>query len=266
MKGGMKERRQCECRFAESRRWSSDECGVDNEHAAILYRGSSRPSRVCLDLGGAFGPGDDVAWISLKHVLDSNCRRGRRHLTVHVFCAGDFDELVHVAAARNRDERRVPDVPEDSWLGQRRSGALYAGKGSRDGVRHQRSACAVAEEKPDEPRGAVKIGDAVYLQRQSVYACGTKPRCGGTVVDARVEQHEIGTRTQHCFDVRTYSASEVGDILGFGWIEIPVGATNEAIAGTDCECDLDGRRVERDDALRHAANDYRIAEIVGERR
>src|SRR5687767_12441322 len=118
MNTGVKERCQSECRLAEARRWSSDECGVDNEHAAILYRGSGCPSRVCLDLSGAFGPGDDVAWISLKHVLDSYCRRGNRHLTVYVFCAGDFDQLVHVAAARNRDERRVPDVPEDSWPGK----------------------------------------------------------------------------------------------------------------------------------------------------
>src|SRR5665647_586803 len=116
----MEKPRERDSRFTKPDRGSSDQRSVDNQNFFVLYGASSRPFRIVPNLVGPLRPRDDVVGIAFEHVLDGDCRRRLTHVGVDILRAGNLDELVHVTAARDRNQRRIPDMPEDSWLAERR--------------------------------------------------------------------------------------------------------------------------------------------------
>src|SRR5690242_4562423 len=104
----------------------------------------------------------------------------------------------------------------------------------------------------------MEIVDVIDLERQSVDARGTKGCCCSAIVVARVENDEIRTRAQHCFDVWTNSRAEVGYFDRFRGINVPVGSTDKTTASSKREDQIRGGRVERYNSLRSRRDDDRI--------
>src|SRR3990170_5747113 len=109
----MEQPRERDSRLSKSHRWSRDEQRVDGEHFAITRGADDLPARIVSDLVRPNGTGKDKVRVALRDILERDRLRRLRYIRVHVARPRDVHELIHEASAADRDQRRIPDMPEN---------------------------------------------------------------------------------------------------------------------------------------------------------
>src|SRR5687768_12781150 len=109
----------------------------------------------------------------------------------------------------------------------------------------------------------MEVGDVIDLEGQCVDARSAKLRCSSSVVVARIEQHEVRACAEHCLDVGSQAAAEIGNSFRLLRIKIPMCAADETVSGAEGKDEIGCSGVERDDSLWRRLHYDGVAEIVG---
>ncbi len=108
----------------------------------------------------------------------------------------------------------------------------------------------------------MKVGDVIDFQRKCADSGGTKLiRCGSVVV-ARIKDHEIRPQPEYCFHVWTDAWSEVFRQARRVRAQVPVRAPNQPATRAERKEKLDYRGIEGDYPLRCGAHVDRVTEVV----